>query len=81
MVIVCTDDDCRKAGGKAILKRCKRHLKDKKYRKTTLLLESKCTGACEQGPIVGLQPANEWLTEASASSVVRFLNETLEGGG
>ena len=80
VIIVCTDRDCRTAGAKSIFKKCQRHLKDSKRRKTTMLVESKCIGICERGPIVGVQPANKWLTKAEPSSAIALINETLPGG-
>ena len=74
VVIICNGKDCKKKGYE--LKRAvKKQLKENGCFKKSLVMCTKCNGMCKQGPIVGVQPANEWVTKANKKKVAKLLDK------
>lgn len=78
VVLICNGSDCRKAGAKELRKCANRVAKDVGARKSTMLVRTKCTGLCKQGPVVVIQPANEFVLDAAPKSLEKALRTHLK---
>ncbi len=77
VVLICNGSDCKKGGSKSLAKCARRVAREMGAKKTTMFVNTKCTGLCEQGPIVMIQPANEFVVEADEKSVEKALKRHL----
>lgn len=66
---VCVGSDCRKAGSKKVYRAARTAISEAGAKKLCLLRGIDCMKSCDHGPIVTLQPANRWLTNASPEDV------------
>lgn len=78
VVLVCEGSDCKAGGSKAIRKAAKDLLRARGWKRRALVLKTKCTGHCKQGPICGIQPENAWLTEATPERLCARLEASIE---
>ena len=78
-VLVCGGKDCRANGSKAVRRALRAPVKALGLRKSTLVLQTKCTGNCKRGPICGIQPHNVWLAEADPARACAVLDDLLNG--
>jgi NADH:ubiquinone oxidoreductase subunit E len=74
VILICNGSDCKKKGASELKKAAKRHLKDSGKFRDALIMCTKCNGHCKKGPIVGVQPANKWLTKASKAKLKDLLD-------
>ena len=77
LVLICNGSDCRKGGAKDLKKCARRVVKDVGAKKSTMLVRTKCTGLCKQGPVVVIQPANEFVLEADEKALEKALRKSL----
>ena len=71
VVMICSGKDCTKRGAKDLGKALRNCAKEHGCRKTTLFVRTKCAGLCKQGPVVCIQPSNEWVTKATPEKASR----------
>ena len=77
VVLICNGSDCKKGGAKELKQCARRVVRDVGAKKSTMLVRTKCTGLCKQGPVVVIQPANEFVTDASPKSLEKALRKHL----
>lgn len=51
-VLVCKKSSCRKNGGKAVLKRAKKLVRDLKLKDQVSVKSTGCMGKCGKGPVI-----------------------------
>ena len=77
VVISCQGADCRKAGAKKLRACAKRVVRDMGCNRNTMMVKTKCTGLCKQAPVMIIQPANEFVTQATPRSVEKALRDNI----
>ena len=77
VVMICSGSDCAKRGAKQIGKAMRACAKDAGCKKNTLFVQTKCTGLCKQGPVVTIQPTNQWVTRATPDSAATALKSAI----
>lgn len=77
LVLVCHGSDCRRHGAKAVRTQAKDTIRSLGLKKECMLVSSRCTGNCKQGPIACIQPNNRWLEKATPESMDKAIREEL----
>ena len=78
VVVICHGSDCKKKGASALLKQTKSSLKTVNANKDTMIVRSHCTGMCKKAPVVCLQPANIWLTQAKPKTLKEQIRQQFQ---
>lgn len=76
IIYICTGEKCKKRGSKEISKRLREYAKDHDLDDTVGIIRTHCTDNCKHGPIICLQPENEWhfhVDEQEALSLLKQL--------
>jgi NADH:ubiquinone oxidoreductase subunit E len=60
ILYICTGEKCRSRGSKEISKTLREYTKDHGLEDTVGIIRTHCTDNCKHGPVVCLQPQNEW---------------------
>ena len=80
LVLICNGSDCKKGGAKDLKKCARKVVREEGARKSTMFIRTKCAGLCKQGPVVVIQPANEFVLDATRSRSRRHCaNTSCEG--
>ncbi len=69
IVFCCLGDKCKKNGGKEIAKHFKKEIKRLELKDQVSIIKTLCTGNCELGPIVSVQPDNMWYKKVKQKDV------------
>lgn len=77
VVMTCNGSDCRKRGAKELGKCARKTASEMGAKKSTMFVQTQCTGLCKQAPVMVIQPANEFVLEASPKLVRRALLQHL----
>jgi NADH:ubiquinone oxidoreductase subunit E len=70
VVMVCHGSDCKHEGAKELAKAVKDCARELGLMRDTLVVKTKCTGACKRAPVMSIQPANVWLTRATPAEAI-----------
>lgn len=70
VVMVCHGSDCKDHGAKDLAKAVKDCARELGLMRDTLVVKTKCTGACKRAPVLSIQPANIWLTKTNPKEAV-----------
>jgi (2Fe-2S) ferredoxin len=79
-ILVCTDSDCRKRGGRKVCKAFKRALDEHDLKRRIKVLEIECFDQCAHGPMVVVYPDAVWYAGMREADVERVVEEHLEKG-
>lgn len=60
ILYICTGEKCRSRGSKEISKTLREYANDHGLKHATGIIRTHCTDNCKHGPVVCLQPQNEW---------------------
>lgn len=77
VIMTCNGSDCRKNGAKGLHRCARRVAAELGAKKSTMFVRTRCTGLCKQGPIVVIQPANEFVLDADEASLEKALRRHL----
>ncbi len=75
-VFVCKGSDCKKKGGKQLLKSFNKEIKTTTNAKSTVVLETKCMNRCKEAPVVVL--GNQWATKVKENQVKQLISDMLK---
>lgn len=68
-VLVCVGSKCKKKGANKLRRAAKETLKERGWRRRSMVLRTRCTGNCKRAPVCGLLPENTWIERASAADL------------
>lgn len=77
VLYVCTGSKCKKRGSKNLYKYLKQAINDFVSRKKVNVIQTKCTDRCKLGPIVVLQPNNEWFLHMDEMKGLQLVHEKI----
>ena len=78
LLYICTSEKCKKRGSKEISKSLRDYCKDHRLDDVGVI-RTHCTDNCKHGPVVCLQPANEWhfhVDEPMGKTLLKKLAES-----
>lgn len=75
IIYCCMGSKCKKRSRVKISSEFKNQLKEHKLKDKTLIIKTLCTGHCDEGPIVHIQPDNCWYQKVDASTVKKIVKE------
>jgi len=78
ILYICTGEKCKKRGSKDISKAMRAFIKDHRL-KDIDVIRTHCTDNCKHGPVVCLQPLNEWHFHVDEKQGIRLLSELDSG--
>ncbi len=78
LVFVCQGSDCKKGGSKKLRKRARKYLREKDFKKRSLVVKTKCMDGCKRGPICHIQPTDTWLAGPSKEEFYEALDMAIE---
>jgi NADH:ubiquinone oxidoreductase subunit E len=65
VIYVCTGSKCKKKGGKEIGKSIREKIKELGLKGRVEVVKTDCTDRCDYAPVICMQPANIWLSQAT----------------
>jgi len=71
----CQGSKCKKNGSKDVAKQLKKEIKQRGLKDQVWVIKTLCTGHCEKGPIVCVQPDNIWYKEVEEKGVSKILEK------
>ena len=77
MLYICTGEKCKKRGSKEISKTLRDCAKDEGLDGIDII-RTHCTDNCKHGPVVCLQPANEWHFHVDEHNALNLLRRMAE---
>ncbi len=75
-VFVCKGSDCKKKGGKQLLKSFNKTLKSTNRSKSAVVIETKCMNRCKEAPTVVV--GQKWLTKVKEGEVKSIIEDYLK---
>lgn len=79
VVYICTGEKCKKRGSKEISKSLRQYVED--YDLNTIdVIRTHCTDNCKHGPVMCMQPANEWHFHVDEHNAISLLKKMSEDG-
>lgn len=79
VLYICTGEKCKKRGSKEISKMLRDYVDDHDLEGIDII-RTHCTDNCKHGPVVCLQPANEWHFHVDEHNAINLLKKLAEGG-
>ncbi len=80
IVYCCMGSKCKKRSREKLSSVFKDHLKSEKLKDKVLIIKTLCTGHCDDGPIVHLQPTNCWYRKVDKKTVEQIVKEHIKHG-
>ncbi len=71
----CQGNKCKKNGGQDVAKQLKKEIKQQGLKEKVWVIKTLCTGHCEKGPIVCVQPTNIWYKEVGEKEASKILEK------
>lgn len=75
VIYVCTGSKCKKKGGKEIGKSIREQIKEKGLKGKVEVIKTDCTDRCDYAPVICMQPANVWLSQATEMAAKEAFNK------
>ncbi len=66
-IFICNGSDCKSSGAKGLEKLFWQELKKNGIKNTTKIIKTKCTGRCQEAPVIVVD--NSWLTKVKEKNV------------
>lgn len=76
LVFVCTGSDCKKAGGKKLLKELEKEVKNEPFKGKCKLIATKCMDMCKSCPMAIID--SQFIKRADATKVESAIKKALE---
>lgn len=77
IIYICTGEKCKKRGSKEISKRLREYAKDHDLDDTVGIIRTHCTDNCKHGPVLCIQPENEWHFHVDEQEALNLLKQSV----
>lgn len=81
LLYICTGEKCKKRGSKEISKVLRQYAADHRLDHHIGIIRTHCTDNCKHGPVVCLQPVNEWHFHVDEHKGMNLLKKLKEADG